>query len=318
MKHSGKTYFVSTEGDDKQNGLSEVTAFATLGHAIKAVHPGESINILSGTYHEALMLEDFGSSSGVVTIRGMGEKPIFDGQRSAAIGFWCENCQSLLFSNLEFTNCSDIGIGFSLSSEITMQNLTIHENGFASQLIGWEIEGYGIHVENSQYIIIEKNQVYCNGPDPRPFGTLGTGINTFGCTDCVIRDNRSYENIGGGILVEDGVNVLVEENEVSSNHLDASEDEWWDGGIWVDGGHDIVVRNNFFENNIGPGIEISNEDLQNSYGYALENNVSTGNYYGIFIWNFGSTDWPDESIIERSGNHFTQNTRTDIWIEDWY
>jgi polygalacturonase len=318
-KSTGLIYYVSTRGNDQLDGLTEVTAFATLGHAIKIVRPGESIHILSGTYHEALMLENIGSSEAAITIRGLGTKPVFDGQRSATIGFWCEKCKNLLFDNLEFTNYSDIGIGVYLSTGITMQDLKIHNNGFAPQLKGWEIEGYGIDVDTSDLTTIKNNQVYCNGPDPKPFGILGTGINTFKCTDCVIQNNYSYENIGGGILVEDGVNVLVEGNEVRANYLDATEDEWWDGGLWVDGGHNIVVRNNLFATNIGPGIEISDEDLQKPYGYVLENNICTENYYGIFIWNLSKDDtWPDESILSRSGNQFIQNSIKDVWIVESY
>ena len=146
---------------------------------------------------------------------------------------------------------------------------------------------------------------------------LGTGINTFMCTDCVIRNNHSYENVGGGILVEDGVNVLVEGNEVIANYLDATEDEWWDGGIWIDGGHDIIVRNNEFRDNLGPGIQISDEDHQQPYGYVLENNTSRNNYYGIYIWNFGTSELPPESVLRLTNNLFQDNSVQDVWIEDW-
>jgi hypothetical protein len=79
------------------------------------------------------------------------------------------------------------------------------------------------------------------------------------------------------------------------------------------------VRNNLFADNIGPGIEISDEELQKPYGYVLENNVSTGNYYGIFIWNLSKDNtWPDESILRRSGNRFTQSTIKDVWILESY
>ena len=322
IKQGGRIYYVSTQGDDQSDGLTQGTAFATLGHAIEVVKPGESIHILGGTYDEALMLENIGGEEGIITMRGIGSKPVFDGKRTGAIGFWCEKCKNLLFDNLEFTNYTDIGIGVYLSTGITMQNLKIHKNGFKSQLTGWEVEGYGIHIDICQTVTIKDNQVFQNGPDPKPKGILGTGINTFGCTDCVIRDNDSYENNGGGILVEDGVNVLVEGNQVWANDLIPIEDpgdEWWDGGIWVDGGHDIVLKNNLFRDNLGPGIEISDEDFQNPYGYVLENNVSTGNYYGIFIWNLSKDNtWPDESILSRSGNQFIQNTYKNVWIVESY
>ena len=94
-----------------------------------------------------------------------------------------------------------------------------------------------------------------------------------------------------------------------------SVDEWWDGGIWLDGGRDVTIRGNYIQNNLGPGIEVSDEDIQKPRGYVLENNVSTGNYFGIYIWNFGSTDLPPEHILRLSGKPFSDNTRQDVWIE---
>jgi hypothetical protein len=319
IRNDGKIYYVSTKGNNQNDGLTEATAFSTLAHALEVVRPGETIHILSGSYHEALMLENIGNAEGFITILGIGDKPVFDGQRLSKIGFWCENCRNLLFDNLEFKNYSDIGIGVYLSSGITMQNLKVHHNGFAPQLTGWEIEGYGIDIDDSKDITVRNNQVHSNGPDPKPFGVLGTGINTFKCTDCLIQSNVSYENMGGGILVEDGINVLVDGNEIRANYLDATEDGWWDGGIWVDGGHDIVVKNNLFENNIGPGIEISDEDAQKPYGYVLEDNISRKNRYGIFIWNLSPDNtWPDASVLRRSGNQFVENTVQNVWIEGNY
>lgn len=60
---------------------------------------------------------------------------------------------------------------------------------------------------------------------------MGTGINTFGNRNLVIADNSSFRNIGRGILVEDSWEVVVERNQI-------------------------------YENNLGPGLEVSNEDNQ--------------------------------------------------------
>ncbi len=314
-------YYVSIQGDDQDDGQSAETAFRTIRHALELVQPGDTILILPGTYAEALTLEDIGSQEAPITIRGEGDGVVLDGQKSGGmnIGIWCEQVTNLVFENLEIRYYTDIGIGVSLSSNVVMRDLTIHHNGMVGGLpADWEIEGYGLHAEESTYVTIENNDVYANGPQPQsPGRLLGTGINTFKLTDSVIRNNRSYDNIGGGILVEDSVNVLVEDNEVYSNDLDASAEEWWDGGIWLDGGHDVTVRNNIFRDNKGPGIEISDEDHQKPYGYVLENNTSTGNYHGIYIWNFGTSDFPAEDILRLSNNQISGNTRKDVWIVDW-
>jgi len=76
------------------------------------------------------------------------------------------------------------------------------------------------------------------------------------------------------------------------------------------------VENNIFRDNLGAGIEISDEDDQHPAGYILQNNISTNNYYGIYIWNFGSTDWPDAAIINHHGNQFTDNLIQDVWIQN--
>jgi parallel beta-helix repeat protein len=311
-------YYVSKNGNDNNDGKSMDNAFRSISHAFQVVQPGETIQVLAGTYYEGILLENLGNSSAAITLKGETGAAILDGQRVRSLGIWCEYCTNLIFENLEIRNFTDIGIGALYSSTITMRNLTVHNNGFAVQLRNWELEGYGIDADECNNVLIENNDVYQNGPNPQTDILMGTGINTFGCTDSTIRNNQCYENIGGGMLVEDGVNVLVEGNNVYNNDLDASIEEWWDGGLWVDGGHDIIIRNNTFTGNLGPGIEITDEDFQNPYGYVLENNICTGNYYGILICNFGSSDWPPDNIIKRSGNQFTGNSRKNIWIIAWY
>jgi len=313
-------YYVSPIGNDKSNGTSQNTAFKSIAQAFRSIKPGGTIRILLGTYSESIGLLGCGNATSNIIIEGYYGIPTLDGEDKSTIGIYCEQCRNLIFRNIKFQNYTDFGIGASLSNNITLQNLIIRENGHAVQLKDWELEGYGIHIDDSENIVIENNDVYRNGPDPQivPDYIMGTGINTYGNKNVVIRNNQSYKNIGGGILVEDSYNVLVEGNHVYENDLDASVDEWWDGGLWVDGGKDVIIRNNIFENNLGPGIEISDEDLQKPSGYILENNVSKGNYYGIFIWNFGTNDWPDESIISRSGNQFINNSRMDVWIVDWF
>jgi parallel beta-helix repeat protein len=134
---------------------------------------------------------------------------------------------------------------------------------------GWALDDKGaasvkIYREDGNTLVYIGDAVFVEGarPDveaayPQLHILMGTGINTFECTDCTIRSNQSHENIGGGILVEDGVNVLVEGNNVYDNDLDAWVDEWWDGGLWVDGGHDIIIRNNTFTGNSRKNIWIS-------------------------------------------------------------
>lgn len=315
-------YYVSTSGSDNNDGKSLEKALRNISTAFTHVKPGGKILIAAGSYNEGIGLESCGSNTKApsITIEGYQGTAVFDGKHKKPIGIFGSACHNMIFKNLKFQNYTDIGIGFEKSSGIVLQDLEVLNNGKAVQLREWELEGYGIHVETSTKVEIIGNTVYQNGPDPQiiPDYLMGTGINTFGNTNVLIKNNVSYMNTGGGFLIEDSYDVVFENNEAYENDLDASIDGWWDGGLWVDGGGNVIVRNNYFHDNLGPGIEVSDEDKQNPKGYILENNKSNNNYYGIFIWNFGTNDWPDTTIIKNINNDFSGNSIKDVWIVDWF
>ena len=314
---AGRGIYVATTGSDTADVTTPEAALRTISTALRHAVAGDTVFVFPGTYRESVRLDGIGRAGGApIVVTGLGGRPMIDGEGIRSLGFFCENCTNVELSHFEIANFRDVGAGATLSSGITLRDLVVHENGFAVRLIGWELEGYGIHVDESSGVLIEGNDVHANGPNPPVFPDrlLGTGINTYGNRDVIIKNNRSHGNHGGGILVEDSVNVLVIGNEVFENDLDASADQWWDGGLWVDGGRDVVVRGNVFRDNLGPGIEISDEDGQRPTGYVIEDNVSTGNYFGINVWNFGTPGWPASDIISQSGNDFSGNLCGDVWI----
>ncbi|MBI4730398.1 MAG: right-handed parallel beta-helix repeat-containing protein [Acidobacteria bacterium] len=306
--------YVSRQGSDNNDGSSREQAFASVKQALGSARAGDVISISEGVYAEGIELEGL---TGPIVIIGESDV-VLDGKSKIRMGVWCEHCTNITFDNLTFRNYTDIGVGVYLSDHIVMRNLTAHHNGFAVRSVDWELEGSGIMVHESSTVLAEYSVVYENGPNPQVFPDIlmGTGIEFYGCTSCQMMYNRVYNNISG-TLVEDSVDVLVEGNEIWGNDLDASSAEWWDAGLWIDGGHDITARNNNIHDNRGPGIGIGNEDNQEVYGYVLENNVSTGNYFGIYIWNFGTNGFPDESIVKMLDNAFEDNSRHDIMITDW-
>ena len=315
----GSIYYVSVNnGSDKASGKSKEKAWKTIKYALDEAKSGGEIRVLPGTYIEEVQVENAGKKAKLKVV-GYDGKAVMDGQRKLNIGLWFTDSKNVTIENLEIRNYTDIGVGGENIKKMDIRNNIIHDNGFDAKLTDWEIEGYGIQIDNVDDFTIEKNKVFHNGPKPKKFPDkiMGTGIDTFGNTKGVIRDNKSYSNNGGGILVEDSKDITVEDNEVYNNDLDATADEWWDGGIWLDGGENVVIRNNNFHDNKGPGILISDEDKQEPSGYKVENNVSKENYFGIYIWNFGVNEWPDKEIITQKSNDFSDNKIKDVLINDW-
>jgi parallel beta-helix repeat protein len=316
----GDIVYVSPEGDDQNAGTTGLAPLRTLALALCNLRPGQTLNILPGTYRESIVMGDFGNEESPILIQGVAvgdQLPVLEGDGIRTMGLALIESTNIVVENLEFRNYSDEGLFILLGSEITIRGNRFIANGIASIDADADGEGFGIRVEGTSEILIESNEATENGPsrDRVQQGILGTGIDTYQLDGAIIRDNHAHENMGGGILVEDGINVLVVDNQVDHNELDAGGD-YWDGGIWVDGGHDITLRGNLIVDNHGPGIQISDEDQQYpqaSHGYLVEGNEIVGNVFGIYIWNFGHCPYPNQEIINFLDNTIQRNLEKDVW-----
>ncbi len=314
--------FVSPDGRDDDPGTA-AAPFQTLVHALCQARPGQTINILPGVYRESVIMGLFGRADAPIIIQGVpdgDDLPVLDGEGTRTMGIALVESVNIVIANLEFRNYTDEGLYVLVGAEIVIRGNRFVENGRASTDPEHDGEGFGVQVSGGKRIAIENNEAAGNGPAPERVadGILGTGIDTYELEDSLIRDNYSHHNSGGGMLVEDSVNVLVENNRIEANELDAGGD-YWDGGIWVDGGHDITLRGNEVRQNHGPGIQVSDEDVRfpgGSYGYVLENNIIADNEFGLYIWNWGQC-MPPVTAVTLSQNSITGSVQKDIWCEAW-
>jgi len=265
----------------------------------------------------------FGDSTQPIVIRAHPEEdsvPVLDGESSRTMGIALVESTNIIIEGLEFKNYTDEGLLILEGSGFTIRNNKFTSNGRASIDPDNDEEGYGVNVLGASNVLIEGNQSVGNGPNHERWENfaLGTGINTFGNREVIIRDNDIHGTIGGGILVEDSFDVLVENNRIENNQLDANGD-YWDGGIWVDGGQDITLRGNKISNHNGPGIVLSDEDVQYpqaSYDYVIENNQISDNLVGIWMWNWGMCPVKDH-IIQLLENQLNGNQDGETWCTEW-
>ena len=319
---TGDVLYVSPAGDDLNAGNAPEEALRTLASALCNVRPGQTVRVLPGTYRESVVLGLFGDASAPTTVQGVsqgGQRPVLDGDFRRTMGLALVESTHFVVENLEFRNFTDEGLYVLVGSDHVVRGNRFVGNGRASIEPDFDGEGFGVQLSDTRNIVVENNEVTDNGPGPERTtqGTLGTGIDTFALKGALIRGNHSYGNIGGGLLVEDGVDVVVENNVIDHNELDAAGD-YWDGAIWVDGGRNVTLRQNTIVQNHGPGLQISDEDHQYpqaSKGYLVEDNTITGNLFGLFIWNFGQCPFPKTEIARFSSNTIQNNTRMDVWCE---
>ncbi|MBL7163433.1 MAG: right-handed parallel beta-helix repeat-containing protein [Anaerolineales bacterium] len=318
----GDVLYVSFEGDDSNPG-TETAPLGTLAYAICNLVPGQTLNIAPGVYQESIIMGAFGNSSAPIVIRanpGEDSRPVLEGESTRTIGIALVESTNIIVEGLEFSNYLDEGLLILEGSDFIIRDNKFTANGRASVDPDHDEEGFGVNVLGAKDVLIEGNEAADNGPNQERWENfaLGTGINTYGNSNVIIRDNYIHGTTGGGILVEDSDNVLVENNRIEDNQLDANGD-YWDGGIWVDGGRDITLRGNQITNNNGPGIVLSDEDVQYpgaSHGYVVENNQISGNLVGISMWNWGMCP-VEESIIQLKDNQLDGNDDGETWCVDW-
>ncbi len=320
----GSNVWVGPDGSDSNSGVAEDQPLATLAHALCNLAPGQTLHILQGFYESSVILAAFGDADAPITIRGVKTsdgRPVLDGGRSLTMGVAVVESRNFVIEGLEFRNYTDEGLFVALTDDVEIRDCVFADNGFDSIEPDNDHEGFGINVADVGRIAIDGCVAVRNGPGKviLQTGVLGTGINTFSIADATITNNLVADNKGGGILIEDGFNVRVTGNEIRGNQLDAAGD-YWDGGIWIDGGVDILVESNNIHHNLGPAIQISDDDLKYPFfscRQVVRGNTLTDNFWAIYLYNWGVCPMPEiETILDYSGNTVSNNVYPGSNAED--
>lgn len=70
---SGRTFYVSPQGNDEKDGLSEATPFATIQKAVDLAEPGDGVMLLSGVYMQHFISKKNGAEEKPIVVRGTPE-----------------------------------------------------------------------------------------------------------------------------------------------------------------------------------------------------------------------------------------------------
>lgn len=325
---AGVVYYVSPSGSNRNVGTSTDRPFRTIQKAARTARPGDTVRVMAGTYIESVRLTRSGEDGAPITFTAHGDGPaILDGQyrgcpaggvpsstahRAAFIG---AGVSHIMIEGLEVTRYCYSGIYFEGdSSDLTILNNSVHHNGNTlpdgdpdDDLLSGGIRLIGYEpTAPVRDALIENNTVVENVSTN---STSGSGIDAFFVMDCTIRGNLVDRNNGNGILIEDSQNVLAERNIIRNNMGDF--DGWGTAGIWLDGGSIVTVRGNWIERNVWAGLEITDEESSDPYGYEIVNNVLVGNRYGMYISGIGQKGKPRNRIYN---NTIVDSTGIGVWL----
>lgn len=229
-------------------------SYPTIGSALAAAHPGDTILISPGTYREGNL-----RVKTPVVILGQG-MPVIDGEGKFEIFTVLANDVTIRGLHLVNTGSASVD-DIAAVKGLNVQRLRVLENRFDKTF-------FGIHLANSSGCVVEGNTL-SGTSGIRIEQHVGNGIHLWKCTNATIRNNDVHHH-RDGIYFE-----FVTHSHVEGNY---SHENIRYGLHFMFSNDDEYVRNRFRNNGAGAAVMYTKgvtmlenrfEENQGSASYAL-------------------------------------------------
>jgi len=313
---NAETFIVAESGGD----------YSSIQEALNNSTAGDSILVKekSSPYPEKIEFPVSGNSDNgfIVLMAFPGDNPIIDGTGVGGENiFLISNRSYIKIIGFEIRNNLDVSDGSGVriigaGSFLEIRNNIIHDIR-GSNAMG--ITVYGTESTPISNLIIDSNEIYDCEPAQSEALVLNGNITGFEVTNNLVRDvnNIGIDFIGGESWVNDDPTLVARNGICSGNQVynaNSSYGGGYAGGIYVDGGKDIMIENNIVSG-CDLGIEIGAENSGTIVsGIIVRNNVVFGNekvgiIFGGYAMNTGRVN----------NCYFLNNTcyKNDILYEGW-
>ena len=279
--------------------------FGTIQAALNAAGPGDIVEVCAQAqpYFEKVSFPASGSAGGgFITLQACaGQTPILDGTGVAGDNMiLIENRSYVKVIGFEIRNNLNVSDGSGVrvlgaGSHIEIRDNEIHE------IRGQDAMGitvYGTESTAISDLIIDGNLIYDCDPFRSEALVLNGNVSDFAVTNNIVRDvnNIGIDFIGGETDIQPNSNLVARDGVCRGNLVIRANEQGggFAGGIYVDGGRDIVIENNVVtESDLG--IEIGAENAGSiTSGIIVRDNVvyendKTGIVFGGFSAGVGRT-----------------------------
>lgn len=245
------TYYVSTAGtaDDFSNdGLTEMTAFSTIQHAVDmALLKSEELDrdvmvkVLSrenagtfSSYTQTVTISDKHPENRIIisgdATHDQNKVAVLDGGGMHEYGFRMNNSSNIVIEKLYIQNYTNAGIMMENSNTIDISRCVLSMNG---------IDGIALNESSAN---IMDNLLYLNSTTTDA-GVSGAAINATSITNSNILRNVVNKNNRAAIIVNNGKRVVIDGNSTNDNTI---------GGIYTCGKAVTVSHNKEYDFNPTP------------------------------------------------------------------
>jgi cysteine-rich repeat protein len=273
------TYIVAGSGGD----------FTSIQAALDVAVAGDTVQVKQkGTpYFEKLTFPHSGDAgSGYITLEAFpGDTPVVDGTGVPGENMILIDSKSYVkVVGLEIRNDTGVTDGSGVrilgaGSHVEIRNNEIHDIR-GSNAMG--ITVYATAPQPISDLVVDGNTIHDCEPAPSESLTLNGNVTDFAVTNNVIRDvnNIGIDMIGGETDIQPDATKVARHGLCAGNHVTRARSIYgggFAGGIYVDGGRDVVLeRNVVTESDIG--LEIGSEHHGNVVtGVIVRNNVIYAN-----------------------------------------
>jgi len=142
----GATYYVSTQGSDANDGLSERSAWRTISHAAKVAKAGDVVKIAAGSYEgEHVVIANSGAESAPIVFEGFNGTPTLDGRDGTGRGILVSGKEHIVLKNLKFIRYG-IGVRIQRAKHIVLDTVACHDMGTVKRGDGFSISARSSHI----------------------------------------------------------------------------------------------------------------------------------------------------------------------------
>ncbi len=265
------TMWVSTGGNDGNDGRSADRPLRTLQAAANRVNPGDVVWVGGGTYSSAVNFHRSGTASAPIVFESRpGECAVLDGTGGGEYQrVILEDVSHMVFRNFVVRNSRYEGVYVARSSDNVISHVRSHDNVYS---------GFGVldgHRNVFRYVVSHDNY-------DDPYGGNADGISISRGDGNRIEYCMSYRNSDDGVDTWLSTNTVVE--------YCASFDNGWQGG---DGngfkaGGQGVTTNTVIRSSVAFDNRANGFDWNSSPGFAFDQNTAFGNGGTGFVGNSGT------------------------------
>ncbi len=297
-------------------GAAEVLAvpgdYPTIQAALDVAVAGDRVEVSGGVYPEKIVFPRSGAPGQPITLRAAaGESPVLDGIGVAGADMvLIESKSHLRLIGFEIRNHLGVSDGSGVRILGAGTDLEIRDN-VIHEIRGDDAMGitvYGTEPQPISGLVIAGNQIFDCDPARSEAMTLNGNVDGFEIASNLVRDvnNIGIDMIGGETDIQPDPALVARNGLVRGNtviYANSIYEGGYAGGIYVDGGRDIVIENNSVSfSDLGIEIGAENSGLVTT-GIVVRNNVLFANERAGLV--FGGYE---AAAGRANGNEFRGNT----------